>query len=179
LGNRIDHRFKERAVHPDTEILIIGTFNPETPQNKADFFYGRPQNHLWRLLPTAFGESSLKRASIESKQAFIAERHIDFVDLIDTVSVEPGQEANYSDDYLDSRVVQWRDVLAQMDILPGLQRVCFTRKTFSGIPNIGAKVEELDQYCVRRCLTFKRLLTPSRIYSTTKQEEWTAFLQGG
>ena len=175
----IHHRFKGRTVNPETKTLIIGTFNPETPQNKADFFYGRPQNHLWRLLPVAFGESSLKKASIEAKYAFIAEHRIDFLDLIDTVAVEPGEEANYSDNYLDSRVMQWRDVIGLMDSLPELQRVGFTRKTFSGIPNIKAKVDKVEHYCAKRGLGFKRLLSPSRIYSAAKQKEWSEFLSVG
>jgi len=173
---QVTHRFKGRNVRPETQTLIIGTFNPETTQNKAEFFYGRPQNHLWKLLPLAFGESSLKTASPDAKRQFIVEYHIDFVDLIAIVGVEPGQEANYSDDYLDSRVISWNNVTSVMDELHELKRVCFTRKTFSGIPNIKAQVDEVERYCARRGLAFKRLLTPSRIYSATKQEEWTRFL---
>ena len=173
---QVNHRFRGRKGNPKTQTLIIGTFNPETPQNEADFFYGRPQNHLWKLLPLAFGENSLKRASLEQKQQFIDKHHIGFVDLINGVAVEPGQEANYSDDYLDSRVVNWNNVISIMVELHDLKRVCFTRRTLSGVPNIRAKVEEVEQYCSRRGVAFKRLLTPSRIYSAAKQEEWTDFL---
>jgi len=176
LSVPIHHRFKGRAVNPKTETLIVGTFNPETPQNKADFFYGRPQNHLWRLLPVACGESSLKKASLEAKQAFIAKYRIDFLDLIDAVAVEPGEEANYFDRYLDSRVLRWKSVTSTMDELRDLKRVCFTRKTLSGMPNIKMKLDEVERYCVQRGLAFKQLLTPSRIYSAKKQEEWSEFL---
>jgi G:T/U-mismatch repair DNA glycosylase len=36
-------------------MLIIGTFNPATYKNQADFFYSRGKNYFWRLLPVAFG----------------------------------------------------------------------------------------------------------------------------
>jgi G:T/U-mismatch repair DNA glycosylase len=173
----VHHRFKGRKVNPETETLIIGTFNPETASNTADFFYGRPQNHLWRLLPEAFGESSLKKASAEEKQTFMEQYRIDFIDLIEIVGIDSGQEANYSDDYMDGRVVVWRDVISVMKNLSRLKRVAFTRRTLSGIPTIKEKVEEVERYCANRDLVFKRLLTPSRIYSVGKQEEWNAFFR--
>lgn len=104
-------------------------------------------------------------------------RRIDFIDLIETVETEPGQEANYSDNYLDGRVVRWNNVIGAMESLPRLQRVCFTRKTFSGIPNIKTRVDEVERYCTEKGIAFERLLTPSRIYSEKKQEEWTRFLR--
>lgn len=63
--NLIKHRFEHHSLNPQTEILVIGTFNPETPQNTADFFYGRQRNFLWTLIPVAFGDTSLKGKSKE------------------------------------------------------------------------------------------------------------------
>jgi len=34
----VHHKFCGHKIHPDTETLIIGTFNPETRDNSADFF---------------------------------------------------------------------------------------------------------------------------------------------
>lgn len=45
----IKHKFGEHKINPETEILVIGTFNPETPENKTAFFYGRQRNFLWTL----------------------------------------------------------------------------------------------------------------------------------
>jgi G:T/U-mismatch repair DNA glycosylase len=55
---RIKHKFLDWGIYPKTETLIIGTFNPET--SKDDFFYGSGHNYLWKLLPLAYGEESLK-----------------------------------------------------------------------------------------------------------------------
>ncbi len=41
----IKHRFLDHQINPETEILILGTFNPETEKNEADFFYGRNRNY--------------------------------------------------------------------------------------------------------------------------------------
>lgn len=32
---KIKHRFLDHQIHPETAILIIGTFNPETSDNNA------------------------------------------------------------------------------------------------------------------------------------------------
>ena len=101
---KVPHRFLHHKINPDTEILIIGTFNPEAEGNDADFFYGRVKNHLWNLLPQAFGNTSLKGKSKEEKLSFIKTYKVDFVDVISEVEVDDGSEANYNDDYLDSRI---------------------------------------------------------------------------
>jgi G:T/U-mismatch repair DNA glycosylase len=59
----IRHRLLEHEINPETETLVIGTFNPDTTDNKADFFYGRGRNYLWSLLSSAFGSDDLKKKS--------------------------------------------------------------------------------------------------------------------
>jgi len=68
---RIKHRFINHTINPKTEILIIGTFNPDTEENIADFFYGRSRNFLWTLLATAYNEASLKGQPRDEKLKFI------------------------------------------------------------------------------------------------------------
>ena len=84
----LQHKFLSHQINPLTETLIIGTFNPMGSENKAEFFYGRGHNFLWRLLPNAFNEPDLKRKPIEEKLAFIKKFKIDFIDLIAEVDVE-------------------------------------------------------------------------------------------
>ena len=67
----IKHRFLSHEINSATEILIIGTFNPDAKDNKAEFFYGRDRNFLWRLLPTAFGIENLKDKTKREKLDFI------------------------------------------------------------------------------------------------------------
>lgn len=169
----IHHRFSGRPVSADTEIVIVGTFNPETPENKADFFYGRTQNHLWNLLPTAFGKSSLKNSSKDEKMKFMTQYKIDFMDVITSVNVEKPDD--YRDDYIDACVAEWTDVVGQLRKLSNLRKVCVTRKTFSGIPNIRKQLLEVEEYCRKHSIHFQYLITPARGYSTLKQEEWNAF----
>jgi G:T/U-mismatch repair DNA glycosylase len=173
----LKHKFSDHKINPETETLIIGTFSPETEGNEAEFFYGRTRNFLWRLLPAAYQEKDLKQADIPDKLAFIKRRKIDFIDLILQIEVDDGQERNYLDSYIDSRIIEWRNVISEMEKLKFLKRVCFTRRTFSGIPNMQKRIEAIQAYCGKNNILFKTMTTPSRYYSEDKQAEWTNFLQ--
>lgn len=173
----IKHRFISYPIDPDTEYLIIGTFNPETEKNKAEFFYGRSQNYLWTLLPAAFGEANLKKLPKSEKEAFIDKYKIRLVDLIEEVTVDEGEEANYNDAYIDKRVTKWRNIIRLIDGLPHLKKVCFTRKTFSGVPNIRKHIEEIQQHCESKGIKFKALPTPARFYNSDKQQVWSDFFR--
>lgn len=169
------HKFRDIPANLKAEILILGTFNPDTPQNEADFYYSRRQNYLWRLLPVALGASDLKTATSAAKQDFCVQRKIAFADLIAQVAVSEGQEANYSDDFLDDKVTHWTDCVALMAQMPHLQKVAFTRKTFSGVPHIAAQVACIQDFCQQNGIAFACLPTPTRGYTATKQQAWTAF----
>lgn len=171
----IRHRFSHRTLSKTTCIVIVGTFNPETPENSADFFYGRVQNHLWTLLPGAFGYPSLKKESKEEKKRFMHQYNIEFTDVITAVDVEKPDD--YRDDYIDARVVEWTDVIGQLQELPNLQKVCVTRKSFSGIPNIRKRLQEIETYCHEHGIHFHYLITPARGYTAEKQLEWNAFFK--
>lgn len=173
---KVKHRFLENQIPHETETLIIGTFNPDTPDNDAEFFYGRSRNYLWRLLPTAYGEPDLKKATKQEKLDFINQYKINLVDLIEEIEVDEGEEANYYDGYIDSKVTKWRDIKGIIDNLPKLKRVCFTRKTFSDIPNMKTRLEAIQGHCNMKAIPFKALTTPARFYREDKQQEWTNFL---
>lgn len=167
----LSHKFRDHIIDPKTEILIIGTFNPEIPEG-PDFFYGRPRNFLWQLLPQAFGLPSLKYAGLQAKQDFMREYRVDFADLIGSVNVEAGQEQNVADVYIDSRVQSWKRIKPIMDHLPDLSAVFFTRKTFGGIPNIRREIFEIKEYVRDRRLYFACLETPARNPAAAKQQFW-------
>lgn len=172
--SKIKYRFLDHQINPAIKTLIIGTFNPEAKNNQAIFFYGRSRNYLWTLLPTAFHESDLKQADKNEKLVFIEKRKIDFIDLISEVQVE--EEANYYDGYIDDKVTVWRNVISEIDRLRYLKRVCFTRKTFSDIPNMKKQIEAIHEHCERKGIYFKAIVTPARYYSAERQAEWTDFL---
>lgn len=172
----IHHRMAGFKLSEDTEILILGTFNPDTPGNSADFFYSRSRNYLWRLLPVAFGEPDLKGKHKTEKAAFMARHRIGFSDLITSVNVPAGDEKNYRDDFIDAHVVAWTDVVGELKKLKQLKKVLFTRKTFSGVPNIKKRLTIVQEYCISLGIAFELLVTPARGYSAAKQEVWTSAL---
>lgn len=171
----VKHKLCDHQINPLTETLVIGTFNPDAGGNIADFFYGRSHNFLWRLLPFVYGESDLKGKGKDEKLLFMERRRIDFIDLISEVTVDSGQELNYADNYIDSRVSRWTDVIQEIDKLHNLKRVCFTRKTFSGIPEIKLQITQVEEHCKKRNLPFAYLKTPARGYGPEKQKIWNNF----
>lgn len=172
----VEHRFSGHRICPLTETLIIGTFNPETPNNKADFFYGTGRNYLWRLLPAAYGEKSLRKGNLAEKIDFIRTKRIDFIDLIASAEVERGHEGVRNDVYLTSRVKSWTDVFSEIDHLSELRRVCFTRRTFHNISEIKNRIDAVDESLRGRAIELKCIVSPARYYSAGKQKEWTEFL---
>ncbi len=172
----IKHRFLNYKINPKTKILILGTFNPDTEKNEADFFYGRSRNYLWKLLPTAFKKPDLKKASKQEKLSFIKQERIDFIDLISEIEVEEGQESNYDDKFIDSRVIKWQNIIEEIGKLSNLKKILLTRKTFTDIPKMKIQIETIQDYCFKNGIYFKALTTPARFYNEKKQIEWTKFL---
>lgn len=168
----VKHKFANHKIQNNTKILILGTFNPDVDGNKAVFFYGRPQNHLWKLLPLIFGENNLKKGSIDKKKLFMKKHKIDFADLIYEVEIEKGQETNYEDKYLDKRVKKWFNIVKLLENDPSIKEVYFTRKTFVAIPNMKIKIDEIKDYCDKNNLKFECLETPSRFFNTDKLKKW-------
>jgi G:T/U-mismatch repair DNA glycosylase len=127
----IKHKWRTYTPKSDTRILILGTFHPDI-NTGADFFYGRKRNYLWSLLPSCFNYRDLRGAdNLEAKYKFIESHKIGFADIIESVNVSDDQKANYSDNYIDSRVDALNEIGALMDSLINLEAVYFTRKTFN------------------------------------------------
>ncbi|HEY5408846.1 MAG TPA: hypothetical protein VIJ92_17270 [Ginsengibacter sp.] len=173
----IEHKFKNHQIKADTETLIIGTFNPNSPNNPADFFYGRNRNNFWKLLPIAFDNEILNDKTKIDKIAFSNKFKVDFIDLINSVEVEEGQETNYDDNYIDSRVIEWNKIIPTLSNLKTIKKICFTRKTLSDIPHMKEKILEIENYCKSQNIIFTYLLTPARFYNSKKQEVWNNFFK--
>lgn len=169
---KIFHKLRNHKISPDTNILIIGTFNPDVQGNEADFFYGRSRNFLWSLLPQVFNEKSLKTSTLDEKKSFINKYNIDFIDLIDEIEIEPGNENNYADDFIDDKVIKWKDIVGVIKSNQNIREVYFTRKTFAGIPNIRKKIKEIENYCKLKGIRFSYLPTPARFENAKKLADW-------
>jgi G:T/U-mismatch repair DNA glycosylase len=172
---KVQHGFLGHKINPKAETIIIGTFNPGSLCN-IEFFYASPRNRLWRLLPHAFGEADLRKASRDVKLEFSGRRQIDFIDIISEVEVEAKEVCNRNDDYLDARVTQWRDVIAELTDLRSVRRLCFTRKTFGKhVREIEKRVLQLKEHFGSK---FRLMSSPTRIPNSREQSIWTEFLSG-
>lgn len=173
----VRHRFSDFRLNLNTRTVIIGTFNPDTPANKAAFFYGTGRNYLWRILARAYGCTEIP-FSRDKQEQFIDLHRIGFIDLISEVSVPEGQANNRDDRYIDARVVRWADVVGELGKLASLERVCFSRKTLLDIPNIKARIEDIQNH-LRADIHFRYLVSPARYFSEAKVNEWKDFLLSG
>jgi hypothetical protein len=167
----VQHKFLNHQVSQDTEILILGTFNPDIPEG-PDFFYGRPRNYLWQLMPGCWELDSLKDNPLPDKLAFMAEYKIDFADLIASVDVPAGLEGNVDDAFIDGLVNTWKDIIGLLNELKNLKAVYFTRITFNDVPNIQQQIITIHNHCLENDIRFCCLKSPSRFANAAKQQQW-------
>ena len=70
-----EHRFIN-DLYPAGQLkyLFVGTFNPswDRPQNdNANWFYGRPYNDFWFIMPQVFGQQSLMDRDFRTNREFL------------------------------------------------------------------------------------------------------------
>jgi hypothetical protein len=99
------------------------------------------------------------------------ENNIDFVDLISEIQCETGQENNYADEYIDSKVKKWKNI-TELIKNSKINEVYFTRKTFANINNIKTRITNIEEHCTKKDIYFGYLPTPARFYNTEKLKEW-------
>lgn len=167
----VKNKFIDYTIHTNTEILILGTFSHDIADG-ADFFFGKPRNYLWHLLPICFGLSSMKESSLTVKKEFMIKYKIDFADIIDTLEVPEGEENNLDDTFIDNHAFEWKNINGLIDSLPNLKAVYFTRKTFNGIANAKLQIVQIAAYCKQKDIRFCKLETPAKYYDDTKQKQW-------
>ncbi len=167
----VTNKFKNYQVSPQTETLILGTFSHDVIDG-ADFFYGKPRNFLWHLLPISYGLTSLKEANLETKKAFMTQYKIDFADIIETLNVPEGEENNLDDTFIDNHAFEWKNINLLIDSLPHIKAVYFTRKTFNGIANAKQQIMQIAKYCNEKNIRFCKLETPAKYFDDTKQKQW-------
>ncbi len=146
---KMKHKFLNNEIPPDTEILVVGTFNPEIPGNAANFFYSRGQNVFWELMSAIFEEKCVRYESKNEKKAFIKRHKIAFADLIEEINLDEKEASTYSDRFLDKHLntATCKDIAGEIARLKHLKKVCFTRSSFGGIPNIKKKIDEIAAQC--------------------------------
>lgn len=78
-------------IHPippfynaDSKILILGSF-PSVKSREAMFFYGHPQNRLWKVVAAVFKDDVPQ--SIEEKREFLLRNHVALWDVIHSCDI--------------------------------------------------------------------------------------------
>jgi len=167
----INHKLKDYQINKNTEILILGTFLPET-FDEIEFFYGSKKNQLWDLLPSVFNEPSLTDMSLQEKKDFMTKYKIDFLDLILAIDVPHEEVKNRKDSFIDDKVVEWNEIIKVLQENKSIKKVFFTRKTPTGIPNIYEHISMIENFCTHNKITCSRLITPSKAYRGDKLPQW-------
>jgi G:T/U-mismatch repair DNA glycosylase len=169
----IKHKFLDKYPIEGKKILIIGTFNPDTICNPAKFFYGRSKNYFWTLLPKTLKQESLQKSSPEERIAFLQRNQIELTDLVYSAILTEDEIGDYSDATLDKNIKDWNTDNIKKALEKGETKcVFFTRKTFSGVPNIKKRIMEIEDFCKKRQIKFCLLPTPARFTNRTKMTEW-------
>lgn len=101
--------FAERSIIGQNKLLIVGTFNPSEnmvcKRNDAEWFYGRKANNLWRYIPEAIINKSLKENKKEDWIKFCYNYKIVIIDLVK--SANSNQKLNsFSDEELEYIISQ-------------------------------------------------------------------------
>lgn len=170
----INHKFIKDNPINGKEIIIIGTFNPNIEENKAEFFYSRNRNYFWELLNEVFEETNnfKDKNSIENKKSFINNKNIELTDLIISVDINESNLSKYSDELLIN-VVKWNtDEILYILKQNKTKKVFFTRKSFNKVNFIKIQIKRIEEFCLENEIIFQYLPTPSRFINDKKIKEW-------
>lgn len=168
----LKHKFVDLYPLQGKKIVIIGTFNPDVPCNKAEFFYGRVQSHFWTLLPKVFDKESLK-GNVQKQKEFLELYDIELSDLILSVELNEEDICSYGDDKLTNVILYNTDNIIKSLAKGKTKEVYFTRKTFyKSVENIKKEIYKIKEYCEQNSIKFRFLPTPARFYNEKKLEEW-------
>lgn len=78
-----------------SRVLILGTF-PSPKSREVGFFYGHPQNRMWRVLAAVLGENAVP-VTAEERTAFLLQYRIAMWDTIASCTIEGASDASIRD----------------------------------------------------------------------------------
>lgn len=78
-----------------SEVLILGSF-PSPASRDTAFFYGHPQNRMWRVLATIFNEPT--PSTNEWKRDFLLRNHIAMWDVLASCTIEGARDASIANE---------------------------------------------------------------------------------
>lgn len=90
VRHTIDPVFDTRS-----RVLMLGSF-PSPKSREVGFFYGHPQNRMWRVLAAVIGEGVAPRTK-EERTAFLLRNRIAMWDVIASCRIEGASDASIRD----------------------------------------------------------------------------------
>ena len=77
-----------------SRILLLGTF-PSPKSREAGFFYGHPQNRMWRVLAAVCGEDVPQ--TVEERRAFLLRNRVAMWDVLASCAIRGASDASIRD----------------------------------------------------------------------------------
>ena len=90
LLHTIDPVFDARS-----RVLLLGSF-PSPKSREVGFFYGHPQNRMWRVLTAVIGEGAVPQTT-EERTAFLLRNRIAMWDVVASCTIEGASDASICD----------------------------------------------------------------------------------
>lgn len=78
----------------ESRVLLLGTM-PSPKSREAEFFYGHPQNRMWKVLAGVFGADV--PMGKEARRAFLLERHIAMWDVLHACTISGADDGSIRD----------------------------------------------------------------------------------
>ena len=91
---RVQHTI-EPVFDTHSRVLMLGSF-PSPKSREVGFFYGHPQNRMWRVLAAVMGESAVPQTA-EERTAFLLRNRIAMWDVIASCRIEGASDASIRD----------------------------------------------------------------------------------
>ena len=78
-----------------SRVLILGSF-PSPKSREVGFFYGHPQNRMWRVLARVLGEETVPQSTAERAE-FLLRHHIAMWDVIESCTIVGASDSSIRD----------------------------------------------------------------------------------
>ena len=78
----------------ESRVLLLGTM-PSPGSRAAGFFYGHPQNRMWRVLGNVFGEET--PMGTQARRDFLLRHHIAMWDVLSACTIRGADDASIRD----------------------------------------------------------------------------------
>ncbi len=184
-----DHKFKYSDLSPLEQnplqgkyhLLVVGTFNPARDNNPARWYYGRPENEFWCLLPRMMNQPSLHLVDRDESpdelanlwKKYCQHRRIVIIDIFKEVFVE-------LPDYSDSHLQHLHpDQYTPFNFEQAFANAHFDGLLFTWKGQIPNRLTTLKQQYInffqQKGTHIMHMLTPSMAYSksrTFKLNQW-------